>query len=466
MRRTRPMLRVAVLFLTVSASLVTAASRADAAVSSSSSMTVPVASAVGNSGLAGSITVRNINTPPNQSETNTVNQLRLAPSCGSAPVGANPCPTPDTGVFSVAPSASGAAGTACAGVTFTASAPDAAGIVSFSSPGAVVLAPPGGAAGSDRCTVNFTYSTLKLPTIDVDPPTPGAQTFTNARTQSTSSGGQTVSNSLNVMVTVVPALGGSTVADFGNDGRTDFALFRPSTGTWLVRNSTGPDQITPWGTNGDVAVAGDYNANGAADRAVFRPSSGMWFVQGGPTAAWGTSGDVPVPADYDGNGATDIAVFRPSTGTWYVSGGGAAVVWGTSGDVAVPGDYNGNGTDERAVYRPSTAAWYVQGGTTTIFGTAGDIPVPGDYDGNGTTDIAVFRPSTGIWYVQGSAAVAWGTSGDIPVPGDYDGNGTTDRAVFRKSTGTWYVQGGSATVWGASGDVPVALPPAIRAIVP
>ncbi|MDQ4133822.1 MAG: CAP domain-containing protein [Actinomycetota bacterium] len=246
-------------------------------------------------------------------------------------------------------------------------------------------------------------------------------------------------------------------ADFDNTKTTDVSVFRPSTGTWFVRNGTS----VPFGTNGDIPVPADYDGNGSSDIAVFRPSNGHWFVRNGVTVQFGTSGDVPVPGDYNGNGTTEIAVFRPASGTWFIRNG-LTVGFGTSGDIPVPGDYDGNGTTDIAVFRPSSGAWFIRNGLTVGFGTSGDIPVPGDYDGNGTTDIAVFRPSAGVWFIRNGPTYGFGTSGDVPVPGDYDGNGTTDVAVYRPSTGTWFVRSGITANWGTGGDIPLPLPAAIR----
>ncbi|MDQ6615800.1 MAG: VCBS repeat-containing protein [Actinomycetota bacterium] len=234
----------------------------------------------------------------------------------------------------------------------------------------------------------------------------------------------------NESVTVTRAI--ATPDDFDGDGKSDIAVFRPSSGTWFIRPSGGGTDIVPYGASGDIPVAGDYNGDGKTDIAVFRPSSGTWFIHpsgGGMdiVVPWGASGDIPVPGDYNGDGRADLAVFRPSTGNWHImlSGGGTtATNFGTNGDIPVPGDYNGDGTTDLAVFRPSTGTWFVlltsTSGTFTYLGTAGDIPAPGDFNGDGSIDVAVFRPSTGKWYIDPSGGGAttvtsWGAPGDIPV---------------------------------------------------
>ena len=98
-----------------------------------------------------------------------------------------------------------------------------------------------------------------------------------------------------------------------------------------------------WGSAGDIAAPGDFDGDGKTDVAVFRPSTGVWYIAGSSagfsTRNWGTQGDIPITADYDGDGKADVAVFRPSTNTWFLMGSTAGIIqyqFGATGDVPIP----------------------------------------------------------------------------------------------------------------------------------
>jgi subtilisin-like proprotein convertase family protein len=301
-----------------------------------------------------------------------------------------------------------------------------------------------------------------------------------------------------VITTAACVKGGScapptTSGDFDVDGRSDIAVFRPSTGQWFMLHSGtnySTSSVVSWGLSTDVTVAGDYDGDAKTDLAVFRASvSSTWFIRQSSTnyttfasIAWGTAGDIPVPGDYDADGRTDPAVYRPSTRQWFIlqSSTNYATfvmrVWGFSTDVPAPADYDGDGKTDLGVYRPSTGQWLILKSSTDFngflvlqFGNASDIPVQGDYDGDRKADVAVFRGSTGQWFILRSSTnymaattIAWGMNGDAPVPADYDGDDRLDLAIYRPSNGAWYLLRSASNYttfsihnFGSAGDRPV-----------
>lgn len=137
----------------------------------------------------------------------------------------------------------------------------------------------------------------------------------------------------------LPMAPGIPVAgDYAGNEYTLPAVFRD--GHWYYSISGGTTGHFQFGQAGDIPVQGDYDADGRTDFAVFRPSDGTWYIYqrtaGFYAVQFGISTDIPVPADYDGDGKTDIAVYRD--GNWYMlqsSGGFQGNYFGTASDKPV-----------------------------------------------------------------------------------------------------------------------------------
>jgi hypothetical protein len=229
--------------------------------------------------------------------------------------------------------------------------------------------------------------------------------------------------------------------DYDGDGLTDFSVYRSYPygspyGTWYVAYANG----APWnswilgGQPGDVPVPGDYDGDGKTDFALYRPSDGYWHLflstEGGAEAVveWGYPGDatlIPTPADYDGDGKTDVAFYNPADGHWYIvlstTGVGESLNFGETDGSAVPapGDYDGDGQADTAFYRTVDHVWYVystRSGTFYIYWgiDATDVPVPADDDGDGITDAAFYHPATGTFSIVQSST---GRGVAIAMPG-------------------------------------------------
>ncbi len=249
------------------------------------------------------------------------------------------------------------------------------------------------------------------------------------------------------------------VADFNGDNMAD--IVAPN---WVSIWS--PAGVRIWHRTCNLNVntkRTDYTGDGLTDFAVWRPSNGNWIIKRSDlgtfiTRQWGggSFGDVPVPGDYDGDNKTDLAVFRAPVGVWYVlrssDNSSYGVQWGANGDKPVPGDYDADGKTDFAVFRPADGGWYILNSSNNTlsyyyFGMPGDKPAQADFDGDDKTDVAVFRPSNGFWYMLKSSDGSffykhWGQDGDRPLPGDYDGDGKADIAIYRPAAALYYLRSG------------------------
>jgi MBG domain (YGX type) len=302
------------------------------------------------------------------------------------------------------------------------------------------------------------------------------------------------------LVNGVLTVGIAPINDDTGAGHSDPAVFRRTSATsaqWFYF-VVGPLPIgKPYLNNGqsfgsgslDVSLSADFDGDGRTDLAVYRPSTGQWFVEEASTnfagqllATFGGPKDIPVPADYTGNGKASVAVYRPTTGQWFFAGQAQPLTFTTfkTGDIPVPGNYDNTVKDEPAVYLPSTGQWIIDGpnGVHTIsFGGATDIPVPGAYNaltsGNAAVQPAVWRPTTGQFFIRtpsGGTITDQFKVGDISAPGDYDGIGETEAAVYRPSTSQWLVMGPNdktprvVASFGGPNDTPTAAPYEYRAL--
>ena len=206
-------------------------------------------------------------------------------------------------------------------------------------------------------------------------------------------------------------------------------------------NGHGESVVTlPDVQNGDVCSGGLRRRGGETDYAVFRPSTGTWHIlkSGSGSSRW------TVVALGDGSASPCRATtrrrhhgcggVRPSTGAWQILSSAKLPLnlkhaLGHGVDVAVPADYDGDGKADPSIYRPENGNWQILKSTVgyqeiiVATGVPNGIPVPGDYDGDGIADVAVFRPSDGSWFVRTSStgfrtsfSVKWGVGTDTPIP--------------------------------------------------
>ena len=275
-RTSAPLLTVlSAVVLLLAAVLAPAAGAQVASISVDASVDGPTSVRAGDTNVAGSVSVTNTSTGMGPV---TFTLLGYYPECAQAPPD---CAQAGQRAFALASTASGAAGTGCAGQTFTVTLFPDLGFYQFVPASPLVLAPPGSAAAT--CTINFTFDVLRVPIGDVMPGFPDGQTnrvvLADFTAQATSGGAThvghlwasnliTVTRNQPVVVTQpssssIPA--GSSIFDVatvnglpfsvGIGGSVTFSLYGPNDAT-----CTGtPVVLGPVAMTGDSATGGPFN---------------------------------------------------------------------------------------------------------------------------------------------------------------------------------------------------------------
>jgi hypothetical protein len=216
------------------------------------------------------------------------------------------------------------------------------------------------------------------------------------------------------IATVVPVNANLTVnlsgakgvsGDFNGDGLDSIGSF--TDGVWKVRDANFPLIVLPpktinFGQAGDLPVVGDWNNDRVETPGVYRPSTGQFLLTNSTATAppveitvnFGIAEDLPVAGDWNGDGVDSVGVFRPSTGQFFLTDdnvAGATIdqafFFGSTGDLPTAGDWNGNGIDTIGIWRASTTEFFLTNDNINfsnvfLFGQAGtDQPIAGDWDG-------------------------------------------------------------------------------------
>lgn len=193
--------------ISICAALFGSASSAWAGVGFSLVPTVPQEVQVGQTGVQSSLIITNASAngfgeTGYTQDSMRIDSITVVPSCGSVAFGAD-CPVAahDPGVLVPNPlTGTGAAGSACAGRTFTIAkiVGDPQGKYTVTINGApLVLGPSSGSAATNECIVEYLADVVKLPTIDSEPGNAGLQTGQKGFVSGTDVGGSNVAANLN-----------------------------------------------------------------------------------------------------------------------------------------------------------------------------------------------------------------------------------------------------------------------------
>ena len=251
------------------------------------------------------------------------------------------------------------------------------------------------------------------------------------------------------------------VGEFDANGPDEAAVYTVvnGQGVWTIASGVSPRTAT-FGQAGDIPEPGDYDGVGHDEIAVYRPSTGQFLVMesNGTTETLnlgvGSSPDlnslVPVPGAYDNQTyfndkepeRTEAAVYDPNTGVFIISGPSSvyAVSGFLKGDIPAPADYLGDGSTQPVVFRPSTGQFIGAGGVViATFGQAGDIPLAAPLSYRMPSSDPPPTGSTGTGST-GTGSTGTGSTGTGSTGTGSTGTGSTGTG----STGTGSTGSGSA----------------------
>ncbi len=453
-RRAQPVARagrarvVGTLAITTLAALVCAPA-AFAGVGFGVTPTFPSNVTVGQTGIRGGLQILNASTPPENVGNVAITTITLVPSCSTTVPAGTDCPAAnaDPGVFAISPTATGEAGTACAGLTFTVTIIDpATGQVSLVPSAPVVLTPPG--TPNSVCRIDFTFAVLKAPTKPAAASGPntvatdqiGAATGTAAvdGVTGTASGSSlvVVARAAPSIVTTASApitLGAGTISDsavlsggVGATGSITFTAYGPNDPT-CVRSPAFPASVIP------------VNGNGTYTSAAFAPTApGTYsFV-----AAYGGDANNAAATSPCGAANESVTVGRPiptisvtktpTPGSLPAPGGNfsfTVVVTNTSIEAltltsltdSIYGNLNGKGTCATGATLAANGGTYTCTFTGSFTGVAGasqtDTVTPVGTDVFGQTATATANATVTLTPIPSISVTKTPTPGSLPAPG-------------------------------------------------
>lgn len=283
--------------------------------------------------------------------------------------------------------------------------------------------------------------------------------------------------------------------DFKGEGKIGFTCYSGTNGTWQMALPAGDrwDGPANW-DNGPAPTlpltkcfAGDFDGNGKSDFACYTGTNGTWQMALSTGSGWDsarsqwTGGlnlanpeDSCLTGDFDGNGKTDFACSSGSGFIWnmWLSNGNGwdEADWGNGvnikpgvpiGNQCLTGDFNGDGKTDIGCYIDSTFYVLLSNGNLgkswktdqwAIPQLYNELPilaqcVTGDFNGDGKTDITCYNSST--WNVSLSTGQGWSSSSWPGPPkwdnsmnnacfaGDFDGDGKMDLGCYSGSGDAW-----------------------------